>query len=861
MLNDNFERDASRLSVLRMGLQQLVKMFNTPFAYACKNIREEEGEWEIVLMQTGQIESKDFGGRTSQMIFYPQVIEEYLESGLVYQFPKQGCPIPLPDEHPDIINGMAVPFNDEDGLYAIVCLFNVTASLQSYADNNLKAFQVTIYSLLKASKYFEQPKSVMRIKHNDKHASINENILQFHLLDEIFDAVLIVNQVNEIRIANTVAAKLLAKKRSDLVGMNIDEFITANLTEIENYIEGQAREIYDDSTDKPVWHGVQITSFDGDKTLADLKVSSVELYGSVYRALILREVSKGGSALRHYRETLQRIHALTTLVPVGILQLDCHWECVYSNDTWSEYTLLTPEETRGTGWLHALCEEQDEAFLSSLNEDTIKFEKHESEVILETPYGKRTWVKVNACSLFNEDGEFSGLILSFSDVTAHRMNEFRLQEIAEKDQLTGLTNRAFFSDRLKNALRGVSRFGAVALLFIDLDEFKFINDTYGHQSGDSLLIEVARRLTDVLRQVDTVARLGGDEFTVIITNVRNTNDISAIANKVLDALMKPVNVGDCELFISCSIGIGVAQSAEIDEGSLMRQADAALYSAKQNGRNQFCFYSEDLDIKAKLSLVLRQSLKEKRYDEFRVVYQPLYDCNLNELVAFEALSRWTHPELGPVAPDKFIKIIEDSGLIDDFSEWLFNSIFETVSKWRKSGYQSLPVSINLSAKQLKNKSLVDKIGRFCESYEVEPKDIIFEVTETVVIDDPEHAAATLNKLCEMGFRLALDDFGTGYSSLLYLRKMPFHGVKIDKSFIQDVVTDDEDALIVSAIIKLVNTLGLYVIAEGVEDRPTQQWLINQNCNLHQGYYYFKPIESKDVSTTIFSGGNPVAKLV
>jgi diguanylate cyclase (GGDEF)-like protein len=521
---------------------------------------------------------------------------------------------------------------------------------------------------------------------------------------------------------------------------------------------------------------------------------------------------------------------------------------------------MTPEEAHYHGWLRGLHDSDADLVLQNLRQETALSGKYDGEFRLQSPLGKVIWVKASGSSLYSEDGSISGLIITFSDITSHRDNERRLQNIAEKDQLTGLINRAFFNDRLDIALKGVERYGPVALMFIDLDNFKHVNDTLGHDAGDNLLREVANRLRDCLRQVDTIARIGGDEFTVILTNITNTRSITMIADKLLLALADPIIMDERPIYVSCSLGISLAEDVDVDSKQLLKQADAALYKAKEAGRNQYKFYTEELEKNANIHILLRQSLKDAGRDDFRVVYQPQVDAGTGEIIGFEALSRWSREDVDPIGPNVFVKMMEESGLIDDFSEWLFEEVFSTISQWSKAFTFNYKVSLNLSAKQFRNQSLADEILSRCRMHGIKPEAIVLEVTETALIDDPNIAAQTLKKLRRMGFSIALDDFGTGYSSLLYLRNMPLQIVKIDRSFIKDVLFDDENAKIVSAILDLAKTLELEVIAEGVDNTDVKQWLLDHHCITHQGFYFYKPLERLEVEK-ILSSQSPEQKVV
>lgn len=507
---------------------------------------------------------------------------------------------------------------------------------------------------------------------------------------------------------------------------------------------------------------------------------------------------------------------------------------------------------RGIGWLEAIHEQDADHVLSQLREETATKGSYEGQFRLQSPLGKIIWVKANAMSVYRESGETDGLIMTFGDITGHLNNERRLKDIAEKDQLTGLVNRAFFNDRLENALNNVRRAGSVALMFIDLDEFKHINDTLGHDSGDSLLCQVAVRLKDCLRDADTIARIGGDEFTVILNNVHNPHTVAMVADKLVEALTAPFVIAERSIYVTCTIGIAIAQSDGVEPKALMKQADVALYKAKEAGRNQYKFYSSELNKDANVHVYLRNSLRDPAREDFYVVYQPQVNAETGQIIGLEALSRWEHEEVDAIGPSQFVKMIEESGLVPEFSTWLFNDVFSTINRWEQHAVlgDHLKVSINLSAKQFRNKELAALLYQQAQRYGVSPTRIILELTETALIDDPALVGKTLTKLKKMGFGLSLDDFGTGYSSLAYLRKLPLDSLKIDRSFIEDVLHDEDDAIIVKAIIHLAKTLKLDVIAEGVENSDTKSWLIGNGCPIQQGYYFDKPMSLEHIETLL-----------
>lgn len=396
----------------------------------------------------------------------------------------------------------------------------------------------------------------------------------------------------------------------------------------------------------------------------------------------------------------------------------------------------------------------------------------------------------------------------------------------------------------------MDRYGPVALMFLDLDEFKHINDTLGHDAGDVLLCGVANRLKDSLRQADTIARIGGDEFTLIFTGLQSPTAITAVVEKMLRSLEDPFVLSHRSVYITCSIGVAIAEERGISTQLLLKQADIALYKAKKSGRNQYSFYTEELDAHAHMQIYLRQSLRENGRRDFRVVYQPQVDAETGRVVGMEALTRWVHPEVDAASPDVFIKMIEESGLMGEFFSWLLEDVMNTVSRWPGFMQTDIVVSINLSAKQLRDRKLPSVVQRCCMLNGIPPEKICLEVTETAFMDDSQQAADILGALRTMGFSIALDDFGTGFSALSYLRVMPLHTVKIDRSFVKDITEDEGDAKIVQSILMLAKNLGLSVVAEGVDSEEIVAWLLKHDCRCQQGFYFYKPIESGQAAALV-----------
>ena len=434
------------------------------------------------------------------------------------------------------------------------------------------------------------------------------------------------------------------------------------------------------------------------------------------------------------------------------------------------------------------------------------------------------------------------------DISERKQAQEQLHHLAHHDLLTGLPNRLLFLDRLQQAKALGKRLKQqVAVLFLDLDRFKIVNDSLGHSVGDKLLQEVAGRLSGCVREIDTVARMGGDEFTVLLGSLHAQEEVEKIAGKILKELAKPMLIESKELFITTSIGIAVYPRDDSATVGLVKKADVAMYGAKSLGRNNYQFYSPAMDRHADQRLVLESSMRRAlERDEFTLYYQPKVDIHSSRVIALEALVRWQHPELGLLPPNDFIPLAEETGLILPIGEWVLRRACEQNRLWQQQGLPKIPVAVNLSGHQLQQKDLVASVRNILQSTGLEPCYLELEVTETVIMQNPDFAAAVLNELRVIGIRLAIDDFGTGYSSLAHLKRFCVDSLKIDKSFVRDVDSNSTDAAIATAIIAMGASLKMEVIAEGVETEGQLAFLRKHMCHTIQGYLFSRPVPPEEI---------------
>jgi len=441
----------------------------------------------------------------------------------------------------------------------------------------------------------------------------------------------------------------------------------------------------------------------------------------------------------------------------------------------------------------------------------------------------------------DSDDNIAGIIGIITDITARRQAEQKIEKLAYYDVLTDLPNRQLLKERLslliEHSIRNSENF---ALLFIDLDRFKNINDTLGHSIGDDLLKHVSKLLKDQVRSCDTVARLGGDEFVVILTNIRDMN-VSKISEKLLKSMSKPMFVKGHEIFTSLSIGISVFPNDGYDPETLLKNADVAMYQAKDLGRNNFQFYSKEMNRKAVERLKMENNLRHAlERDEFFLAYQPQFDIKNNCFFGVEALIRWDQPDEGVIPPGNFIKLAEETGLILPIGEWVMKQAFIQNALWEREAGIKITTAVNISPLQFKQDDFAENVENIVKETGVNPHNIEFELTESLLIESGSKTNDTLIKLKELGLQISIDDFGTGYSSLSYLKHLPIDRVKIDRSFIKDVAEDSDNTAITKAIIAISESLKLKVIAEGVEDEQQLDILKELGCHEAQGFLFGRP---------------------
>jgi diguanylate cyclase (GGDEF)-like protein/PAS domain S-box-containing protein len=552
------------------------------------------------------------------------------------------------------------------------------------------------------------------------------------------------------------------------------------------------------------------------------------------------------------RESERRYQVMAEASPVGIFRCDRGTRCRYVNRRWREITGLTTAQAAGDGWLAAVHPDDHDMVLRNWQLAVMEGQVFRSECRFRRPRGLTTWVFLQAEPVFDDRQQLSGYIGSVTDISERKRSEEEIRRIAYYDALTRLPNRAFFLAQLERTLAAAKRNGRrAALLFCDLDHFKDVNDTLGHDKGDLLLQGIAERLSGCIRKGDTLSRLGGDEFVLLLPVVERDRDAVMVARKIKEQLARPFDLDGHEIYTSPSIGIAFYPDDGETVSALLKRADMAMYAAKAKGRNRFQFFSEEMHERAqdrmKLEAGLRQAVEK---NELKLVYQPQYELATRRLVGIEALLRWEHPEQGTIMPARFMPLAEETGVIHGIGEWVLREACTRTREWLDAGFPDLRMAVNLSGRQFSEPGLADMVRRVLKETGLEPGRLQLEITESVVMQDAEEAAGIIEALRADGVGVAIDDFGTGYSSLVYLKRLPVNCLKIARDFVVDIAGDRQDRAIVSAVIALGRQLDLEIIAEGVETEEQAAALARLGCPQVQGFHFDRPLEQKAMAARL-----------
>jgi len=540
----------------------------------------------------------------------------------------------------------------------------------------------------------------------------------------------------------------------------------------------------------------------------------------------------------------------------GVIVTDADMNIVSVNPAFTQLTGYTEAEVFGKNPRLLQSGRQDRAFYSAMWKHLRDHGRWQGEIWNRRKNGEiyPEWLSISMAE--NDSGEVQNYIGVFSDISLIKESQSRLEHLASHDPLTDLPNRLLFKDRFTHAIERARRGGKqVALLFLDLDEFKDVNDSLGHPAGDQMLQQVAARLRAAVREQDTVARFGGDEFVLLLEGLDVGVEAARVSQKLLYVLREPFAVENTEVTVGASIGISIYPLDGEDETILMKNSDSALYRAKSQGRNNYQFYTSDLTTNAMSRLTLENELRRALAEsQFELYYQPQVDLNSGQVFSVEALLRWHHPERGLLYPEHFLSRAEESGLIEPIGAWVLQEACRQNKAWQDAGLDPVRMAVNISGRQFLHDRLTPVVLRALEDSGLEPKYLELEITESVMMSDRESVAAVMEALQQLGVHFALDDFGTGYSSLSYLKRFPINRIKIDRSFIRDIITDPDSAAIALSIVAMARQMNREVTAEGVEDEARLRYLKRNNCDAVQGFYFSKALPAAEVETLLGEDG-------
>jgi diguanylate cyclase (GGDEF)-like protein/PAS domain S-box-containing protein len=682
----------------------------------------------------------------------------------------------------------------------------------------------------------------------DLVAASSQLKLQAEALNAASDSILITDRNGNIVWSNPAFSKSSGYSAIEVLGKN-QSWLSSGEQDIETFAQ-----IWATITAGGTWHGEIVNRRKNDDlyteevTITPVSSQSGEIANFV---AIKHDITTRKLAEKALNEAEEKYRAIFEDATVGIFQIAPGGRPVSINralarmhgyDSAEEFL----EEITDI-WNHVFVD--PDRMFEVVHEAQMNGIMQSAEVQVYRKDGAKRWIIANIRAARDSDGNIVLYEGTVEDITERKVAEERVKFLAYYDALTGLPNRTLLEDRIAIALGGARRRKErIAFLFLDLDRFKLVNDTLGHSVGDILLQEVAERLRKWVREQDTVARVGGDEFVIMLTDVQQASDAALAAERVVDLVKSEFSIDGHSINVTCSVGISMFPENGVDGETLVRNADAAMYSAKEKGPNNVGFFTEELNVqmaeRLKLESGLRLALERK---EFYLVYQPQMDLATEQIVGVEALLRWQHPELGLVPPDRFISIAENCGLIVPIGEWVLKTACVQARKWHDEGLAAVPIAVNVSAVQFRQDGFRDLIKNVLLETGLPPQCLELELTESLLLTNADVMFSVLRELNEMGLQLTIDDFGTGYSSLSYLKQFPVKKLKIDRSFIRNVAVNPSDAAITTAIIGMAKSLDLKVIAEGVENEAQISFLREHRCDEIQGYYFSKPLTAAEVA--------------
>ncbi|MFK7859125.1 MAG: EAL domain-containing protein [Granulosicoccus sp.] len=757
----------------------------------------------------------------------------------------------LPRGHPRIYSYAICPIHEQGSLKALLLIANARHRFDLVL---IKRLQTMLDAFIRV-----HINSIINRGINNIIAGVGDTNRQLlSLLEASFNAVLSVDDNLNITAFNPGCERLFCVDTGSALGTSLKLFLSHDT--LDTIQKNAADYSYSLRTNDERPYRVSDTEAiksDSQRIPVELTVFHSRVRERVYTTIVLNDISGRIQSAAELQSALVQYRTLTQLAPVGIIKLDDQWLCEYANDMWCRLSSLTAEGNQGSGWIEGIHMDDQAITLTDMRRCQEKGETYRAVIRLNSAGNTTSWASINATALVNNLGTFTGSLIVIMDITEQYEAEQRFKQIAHHDALTGLPNRTRFLEHLHGSLAQRSVHGIVCLLFIDLDGFKAINDTLGHDAGDELLVQVAQRLRQTVGDSDTVARLGGDEFTVTLKELETAKDASTVADAVVHSIRQPFLLEQEEVYVSASIGIAMAtglnSDTTSDANSLIKQADIALYRAKLSGRSRHVFFTPELDQAQRDRSVLITSLRRAvDRQDFELFYQPQLLIKENKVLGFEALLRWPQESGEHMSPGSFIDVLEETGLIGELGEWAISQACAQHRIWLRRGLISpaTTMSVNVSARQLSTPNFAHHITTILERHSMRPDSLILEITESALVQTIE--TDIINEIKALGVQISLDDFGTGYSSLAYLSQLPLDHLKIDRSFIADIERFPHAVAVVKSIIALAKTLGIRVIAEGVESATVLPLLDNEGCEGYQGYYFSEPLPARAMAARLES---------
>ena len=567
---------------------------------------------------------------------------------------------------------------------------------------------------------------------------------------------------------------------------------------------------------------------------------------------------------KHLEVSEERYRLIAECANDGLFDWSLEEDVLYLSEKWMNYFGLKGTSIVGFSsyWKKLVNKEHVAQLLQQFEAcSNNNQENFSTEIQIKTAENEHIWVAIKGKLIRSEDGGIVRMAGSVSDVNEHKKYEDRIYRLAYYDNLTNLPNRVSLNETMERVLKAAKEEQCqcmAAIYYVDLDDFKHINDTLGHSYGDLLLKLIARELLLIKQAGCSVFRAGGDEFIIILDQINGKEEISLFADRILELLRKEWSIQDCEAYVSASIGITVIPEDGTDAEKILKNADAAMYVAKASGKGKYKYFHEDMLHRVEKRSELEQSIRKAiEREEFEVFYQPYYNVAEERMVGMEALIRWFHPLKGMISPAEFIPVAEETGLIREIGHWVLEKVCYQNKEWQKRGLCRLPIAVNVSELQLEDRDFISELKEIIRKTDLDPRYLHIEITESNFMQSIDDSIETLDRIRKLGIEIALDDFGTGYSSLNYLQHLPIKTVKIDKSFIDEIMKRSSDALILSEIISIAHKLSMHVIAEGVEHRMQVDYLAGMGCDMIQGYYYSKPLSVKQIEMMLLEARNGI----